>query len=924
MDDNGVECDEDYLVARLMGLLTEETRKISFITGSGVSLGAIPGVDGIVDKMRTIPRLVQDKMLLERQLKGLSGGQKYQKAAATLKRIRGQDAVNLAIRLAVLDACTGLRQEQRTVLAEQGGRKALQAAEFDTGLWKLTPAVEHLGLLLRAMPAHRRGPVITTNFDPLLEIAVRKAGGRANVQYLDFDGRVQHTEDEDAVNIVHVHGYWREGDTLHTLDQLTAERPELTDSLRSALRDHAVVVVGYSGWEDAFSRSLLERVRAKDHLGIDLIWCSYKKLAAAVEEAPLLLELQKAPRWTFYEDIDAHRTFPKLFAGYSTAVQSPPGWTRIDRDLLDNLAAEEHTSEEIESCFDGREPGWRDALDARIPRLSVVGKLTGDMHRCLNGTIDKRVVAAVGPMGEGKSIALRQAAVDLVRRRDDITVFWREHRTPLEVRTVLSVPERPGHHILLVTDQGADFINELRQLMAACEEEGRRDIRVLLTAQSREWRSLGGFRHLAHYTKAVSSFGLEDRDCEALVQAWEGLGVLGELAKTPQDERVGALLSLSRANYGRQDSSLVGAMLQLRYGPLLREHVRNLLDRLADHPAVETTSLVQCFLMIALLHVAYNFENEKCSPLSLRVLGRVVGLEDDYLVEEAVAAPLGREAAVSEAEHGLWIRHRSIAEAALFISGERNPGELAELIRKLVTAAVELSKETSEFPDDLYAAAYLCRGLSHRDNRHLKLENEAVAAARAAVAAAPRRLSFRTALMMTLRVTGRRDQALDVGQETCRELESMSDRESDVTFIQEWGTLAGQDGKYSLNALLDAVAVHRSRDPQHIISGLLKMGLALTELHRSTGEAVFLDALRAAVGLLAGKVNPGESSRRYDKYLDNHKTYLAAEGCTPLMGTDSWAALQAAVDRLLPAAPSAMAPLLTKGSLSVLPPLELR
>ncbi|MEU0597815.1 SIR2 family protein [Streptomyces sp. NPDC006393] len=926
MSGSGVESvKEQRLVSRLRHELTEGTRKVAFITGSGVSLGAIPGVDGIVDHMSAIPSDFDDKLMFKRELKNRSGGDKYQAAAALLKDIRGQDGLNLAIRRAVLEACTGLGPQERFLLAEREDKDELKDAEYNTGLWKLTPAVESLGALLRALPEQRRGPVITTNFDPLLEIAVRKAGGVANPLPLEFDGSLQHREVEDAVNVVHVHGYWRLGDTLHTVGQLTEDRPELAGSLRSSLTDHTVVVVGYSGWEDAFSRSLLERVRERNLYGFDVIWCCYEALDDAVRASPLLAELRRPARWTFYDRVDAHRLFPRLYSAYQDTVQCPPGWIRIDRSFLDSVAADEHTAQDVERFFDGAEPGWATALDPRVPRLSVVGRLTGELNGCLDGRLDKRVVAAVGPMGEGKSIALRQAAVDLARGRDDVTVLWREHRTRIVPEAILSMPQRPGHRIVLVTDQGAQHIEELRRLLRACESAGRGDILVLLAGQQREWRARRAFEKLSAQTKVVTNLGLQDADGQLLVQAWEQLGVLRELARTPGHERATRLVALSRATYGRRDSSLVGAMLQLRYGPLLREHVGRLLDQLSAHPPVEGTSLVHCFLMIALLHVAFDQRRKNSSPLSARVLARVMGLEDEYLVEEAVVIPLGKEAALGGFDNGLWIRHHSIAEAALAISGERDPEELTGLATKLVTAAVDLSRETGSFSDDLHAAAYLSPGLARR-HRQLGLVKESLAAGRSAIDAAPQRLSFRTAMMTSLRLTGRLDEALRLAEETCRELDSVTDPESEIAFVQEWGTAAGQARKYDMNTLLHGVALHKSRSARDAVGSLLSMGVPLTELHRASAEEVFLDALRAVVGLSARKITPNIFPGRHDAhgFLDNHRKYIEGHGATPLDGTEGWDAVQAAVNRLLPGAPGAIAPLLTKGALSAKPTPELR
>ncbi len=134
-------------------------------------------------------------------------------------------------------------------------RASLRALEIE-GSWSLGPGVAALGELLVGMPTDVRGPVITTNFDPLIEVSVRQAGGSPVSQHFDQDGTLVASDDDGTIDIAHVHGFWRRGDTLHTIHQLTAPRHQLDGSLRELLRGHVVVVMGYGGWEDAFSNSL--------------------------------------------------------------------------------------------------------------------------------------------------------------------------------------------------------------------------------------------------------------------------------------------------------------------------------------------------------------------------------------------------------------------------------------------------------------------------------------------------------------------------------------------------------------------------------------------------------------------------------------------------------------------------------------------
>lgn len=114
--------------------------------------------------------------------------------------------------------------------------------------------------------------------------------------------------------------------------------------------------------------------------------------------------------------------------------------------------------------------------------------------------------------------------------------------------------------------------------------------------------------------------------------------------------------------------------------------------------------------MIATLHSAYEPTKDAARPLSVRVLAEALGLQPDY-VDMTVKDPLGKEAAITGHGDDLWIRHRSIADTALNLHREQRPGEVRELVARLVRAAVALGGTTSSLDPDLYAVAYLCSRL---------------------------------------------------------------------------------------------------------------------------------------------------------------------------------------------------------------------
>ncbi|MEU9088189.1 SIR2 family protein [Streptomyces sp. NPDC048357] len=899
--------EEKALIYRLRSLLTERSRPVAFIVGSGISAGAVDGVRAIVASMRTMIGDPGEVALFDGRVTGPSDAEKYQQAADFALEFRDQDWLNLVIRQAVLGACPDLTPEERSRLA-RADEKELEAFERSSPLWRLNPATQALGRLLQLLPRERRGPVITTNFDPLLEIAVRRAGARASWQQIDLDGKLSRGEDEDAVDIAHVHGYWRQGDTLHTVHQLQKSRPQLHGSLRGSLSGHAVVVVGYSGWDDAFSRSLREFVREQDMQRTDLIWCSYDPLTDESFSSGLLGELLEAPRRSFYQGIDANRLFPGLVDSYVAAVECPRGWRRVDRSLLDDLGTRTPGEAEAVAFFDGAQPDWPEAVNPRIPRLSLVGELTEAVTQCLDGGGagaggDGRIVAAVGPMGEGKSMALRQATVDLARTRDDVTVLWRERGTSVDPESILAIPQRPGQHILLVSDDGAHVVDDLKRLMPQAKAQGRTDIHVLLAAQEWEWRNRRPWQDLGGFLAGtVKVHGLLEQDGEDIVAAWRDFGALRELAKTPERERARKLVDLSQATFGRQESSLVGAMLALRYGPLLGEHVEELLRRIERHPMLR-----EAFLMIAVLHAAFDTKNRRIRPMSLRILAQALEAKQTD-IEMQVEDTLRKEAALSDHGENLWVRHVSIAEAALRISRAQRPDELVALIRKVVGAAVRLSPATSALDDDLYSTAYL--------SSRLQIAQEAVAASEAAVAAAPARLSYRTSLIAALRTAKRLPDAGEAAERAAKEMASMTDPDSKFGFLLEWGTVAGQDRRPESNALLVGAALALSVEESQVVYALVNMGVPLTNLHRQNPDPVYLDALRGVVGLLKAR----RRSRRQDGFLARHSAYLSACGTTALAGEDAWDALQAALDKLRPNAHPTLAPHLKSAGKSVRPP----
>ncbi len=311
--------EENALIERLVAGSRDRGRSVVFLVGAPLTapLGeGNPGVPGVAEMIRRV------QQVLGRSLEPPSTGtiNSYQHAFLTLGAHRGPDAVNKLIRQAVLSACCSA-DEELCRRAEAGYHEACQCLEEDTDGWSLSPGVESLGRIVSAWPEHFGQMVLTSNFDPLIGVSVRNAGGKHWRTALHGDGYLEQST-ATGCHIVHVHGYWYGTDTLHTPAQLVTERPQLRASLVRLFQDSALVVVAYGGWEDVFTRTLADLVLDEGAFP-EVMWTFYESSpdSIASDAAQLLERLRPGLgryRVMLYGGIDCHTFFPKLWQALQT------------------------------------------------------------------------------------------------------------------------------------------------------------------------------------------------------------------------------------------------------------------------------------------------------------------------------------------------------------------------------------------------------------------------------------------------------------------------------------------------------------------------------------------------------------------------------------------------------------------------------
>ncbi|WP_081279286.1 SIR2 family protein [Rhizobium phaseoli] len=269
--------DASALIDRLTHGLKNSNKEVVFVVGA--PLTAPHGSQSGVDDVKAVIQLIRDEFsgeddnLYKLDLAVNTAENPYQAAFRFLQGRRGQDRANAVVRKAVLNAHNGLR-DQRNGIALWADS---QLAELEDAIpeWSLSPAVSSLGGLLASPGSPFGRLLITSNFDPLIEIATRAAGGQSWRTSLHGDGDFSQSQ-APGCQVLHIHGYWQGTDTLHTGNQLLQNRPSLKNALLRALQDKIVVVIAYGGWQDAFTGALQSLVSDASSFP-EVLWAFYEQ-----------------------------------------------------------------------------------------------------------------------------------------------------------------------------------------------------------------------------------------------------------------------------------------------------------------------------------------------------------------------------------------------------------------------------------------------------------------------------------------------------------------------------------------------------------------------------------------------------------------------------------------------------------------------
>ncbi|MEV6739206.1 SIR2 family protein [Streptomyces sp. NPDC051104] len=718
------------LRVRLQLLAEEADRRLVTVFGSGISNAVLPGVPELTELFRAhVPRAGRARF--NETIDAITDpGLKYQNAAAILTRQAGEQTVMRAIRTAVLKACHDVSDEDAGKVArdEEQCRGLVRA-----GSWQIPLGYQRFARFFASLDGRVRGPIITTNFDPLVEIALTKAGVDAVPIPVPTDSAPTPDQLREATThpVLHIHGYWTGPATSNVPSRITADRPQLDAVLQKILTNSVVLVVGYSGWLDGFMKSLRGRVlNDADLLQAEVLWAAYEPNASDALGDGVLNDLVGAPGFSLYLGVDGHELFSGEIEVDDSAAQekaSPFGYSRVPRPSASTEYKPAHFA-------DGRPPNWADAQPGRWPLLSSTQTLEEELLGCLAKGGGGGVVA-IGPLGEGKSLAVRQLAVSAASARPDWDVLWREPGAPPITETWLREVRKTSDRTLICIDEADLVMDELvaTERLWGAENSG---FAFLLASHDRLWWQ-GAGTYLQARISPVLFHGITADDAANIAGAWQAMGLLPPSLASA--EAAAERLATSAGAMAMKTNTLFGAVLDVRYGPELGHRVEDLLRKLRDINLTDTVTLGDVFAGICVMQHVLDKDGNRGRGASRSVIAEMVG-KGEVFADGKILRILGREAAVTFAGDRVYSRHPAIASAVV---EQVNRDGSAQKVYTLVGRAGGALRAAEASEIDGFRDAYLL-------SRHLPVP-EAVWAAAGAVEGTGKLLESRVSLLRAFR-----------------------------------------------------------------------------------------------------------------------------------------------------------------------------
>ena len=347
--------------------MRQDRRPPVWIIGSGMTvpghgLNGVPGTvemtRRIIDSMQVDPdhsAAARVASLKEKVAENIAHNWSdlYQEACAAMQHVNNNE-LNHTVRRAVLESSDDPRAlanadvEDTSLMSDAVGSpdverkpkfRVISRNSKTFVQWSIRPGLAALANIVRHHPSTKGGHiVVTTNFDPLISVALNLAGAHHARYTMDGDFQMGMVTTEIPL-VAHVHGYWLgPAKMLNLKDKIEQNvRLNLRSSLSSAFNERTIVVAGYRGWDDVVMGALKECLK---HRGT-IIWLVHDEgveFESSREAVSARLGADEDDALYFVSGVDADKFFCEL----SDKVNTIP--KKIDSE---NIALRQ----ELETCL---------------------------------------------------------------------------------------------------------------------------------------------------------------------------------------------------------------------------------------------------------------------------------------------------------------------------------------------------------------------------------------------------------------------------------------------------------------------------------------------------------------------------------------------------------------------------------------------
>ena len=543
--------------------------------------------------------------------------------------------------------------------------------------------------------------------------------------------------------------------------------------------------------------------------------------------------LKEGDFWHFHQLAPESKGRQKKVIASKPTFAAPEGWVILDQEFLQERR-QEVSAERIVQYFEGRVPQWEDILSGDIPRRAIVDDVAQSIKD--GYTRDSaQITLLLGAGGEGKSTAFLQILEKLLES-PTMRILWRTNPEKSLHSSNLDGLRKSEFTWLIASDEGDSLISESFEILRS---HGRNlKFGILLACRDTDWIEKGGnsfqWGQFSHFVERRMK-GLDETDARAIILAWTKYGPkgLGRLAEIPTEQAILDLIEAARLEATTTDGAFLGAMLRVRVGLALRDHVASLMVRLdqSEIRGLHSKTLLDAFSYIVVPH-AYNI-----LFLSKSVLARALSMEEGR-VRRQVIGPLGEEAAATATGQAILTRHRAIAEAAMELCSSRFDIDPEDILCDLVRSAIIANEQ-----GDLVPGLAEWRFLS---DRIFQLGNQSLGVRLAATAVhADRSNSFLAVKLAQLyRSAGQPEQSVKVFRDAYREARH------NRAFYTEWATGEAFLRNPALSAWLSGVSLsdgteNRNPNIRDIGYGLAGSIASFNDLYSDFKFQVYFDAIHA-------------------------------------------------------------------------------